>query len=343
MLSEISSMYLKPYAAMYFSRIVDIDMKPVDMIQIERDGQRKIVRDTILLELVAQGKLNLYSYIDQNSKRHFFIQKDGGNTQELAYVKYITKNGRLFEMKSYVGELQSVTNDCAQMPKPPSSYSQKLLVKYVTSYNECTGTNIADSKKKQGSKLSPYVGAGIGFGHGTYDGSEIQTFAPSSASNGKYESTVKPLVSAGFDVVSSRLSNRFIPGVQIQFQQTGNTVRHTTGNGKPIYTMNFTMLHFGPSLKYLLTSGNRINPYVRAGLYGTSLLKYETRRESTLSATRQFSDQRSIGYGYSGAVGASLGQLSLEVAYKKTNLPTTHTARATFSDLDVCLYWHFLK
>jgi hypothetical protein len=342
-LSEISSMYLQTYDARYFSRSVEIDKKPIDMTQMEGDGTRKIVTETVLLERIAGGKLDLFEYLDENGKRHFFVQKDGGKTEELPYVKYLSKNGRLVEMPFYQGTLKTLTSDCSSLDYTPSTYDAKPLKRYVTQYNECMGDSNAP-KKKQKSRLIPYVMVGAAFGHGAFHGSEINTFSSSSASNGRYSNTTGFVVGAGVELASARTSNRFLPGIQVVYQATGKTSRNVTSSGSgTVYTMDFTLLHVGASLKYFLTSGKTINPYLKINFSGVSQMKTESVRTSSLSPTRVFYEPKSFGFSSSGSLGAQWKKLSLEARYQDCVLPADHTAKANFSSMDVIFSVYFSK
>jgi hypothetical protein len=188
------------------------------------------------------GKLKLFDYTDEKSKRHFFVQKDDGKIDELPYVKYLSTTGKLVEMPFYQGTLKNLTKDCRTINEPPSTYAEKPLTRYVNSYNECMGISTAP-KKKEKSRLVPFVMAGVAIGHGSFHGNETGSFSGTSAGTGKYSSTTGFLAGAGFELASSRASSRFLPGIQVAYQQTGKTTREVSASGgTSSYTMDFTML-----------------------------------------------------------------------------------------------------
>ncbi|HZY83128.1 MAG TPA: outer membrane beta-barrel protein [Cyclobacteriaceae bacterium] len=340
-LGNITTMYLQPYNAMYHARVVEIDKKPIDMNRIEHDAQRRIVTDTVLLELIARGKITLYNYLDENAKRHFFVQKDGGKIEELPYVRYMSNTGRLTEMNFYQGVLQGLTSDCTVKSNPPTAYEAKSLTRYVNKYNECMGGTVEVNDKKQGPKVVPFVMAGIAFGHAKYDGNEINTLSPSSASNGTYSSTNGLLAGIGVDLVSRRESNRFTPGIQLVFQQTGESRRVLSAG--TTYALSFTTVHLGASVKYYFTNGKTVNPYVKLGFSGAYVMKSKAIRMSASTPQRDFAEYNAIAFGYAGGVGASWKNLSLEGRYQEVTFPQNHNAKTNFTSYDLILYWSFAK
>jgi len=338
-LDEVSTMYLQSYDAVYQTRTVEIDKKPVDFAQLEKDGTRNLVVETVLLEEVLRGTINLYDYMDENSKRHFFIQKSGGKTEELAYVKYVTPDGRIVELSFYRGTLQSLTADCNLTRTPPSNLERKPLTKYIGEYNVCMGGRQV-TKERNKNKLIASVFGGPSFGSGSFEGTDASNNGiRQSDSNGSYGSTTALNVGLSFELHSSRASKKWRPGVQVFYQKTGSVMRindSPTVGGE--YIMDFKMVHLGPTFTYLITNHAPVHLYAKAGFSATSILNGGgVRTYYSQAPSRVFASFKP--FGYSGSVGAGLKWkiISLELRYQLAHLPCDITAAAEYKGPDVLI------
>jgi hypothetical protein len=336
-LSELSTMYLQSYDAYYQVRTVEIDKKPVDMAQLESDGARRIVTETLLLEQVVRGSIDLYDYTDEKSKRHFFVQKDGGKTEELPYVKYLTAAGRIVEMPFYTGSLQALTADCAKAGKPPR-LDRKALIRYITEYNRCMGDAEVTKVGKKNRLIGTAFG-GVSLGSGSYQGGDASNNGIRiSQSNGSYGSS--PAYNAGlfFEFHSSRASKRWRPGFQAFYQKTGTMKRFNTSSVAGEYLLSFSLVHFGPTIKYILTRQKQVTPYLKAGFSGVSVMSddairtYDSQNPSKIYAAFK-------PFGYSGSLGAGIQWkiINVELRYQLAHAPAEVLSAAQYKGLDVVL------
>lgn len=135
------------------------------MVKFYDITEAKEVEQTLFLEVLAKGKVNLYYFKDDKplSRRdfwhpahHYYIQKDGGEIPELKIrgrVKY--QGGKKFvsTTKLYIGTLNYTLTECPDVKKKFNStkLSRKSLKKLINAYNTCvdpTSQTIVKDKRQ---------------------------------------------------------------------------------------------------------------------------------------------------------------------------------------------------
>jgi len=100
----------------------------------------KIKTDTLLLEAVVLGTVNLFAYQPEEGDAHFFIQK-GEEIEELSTYRYIgpTARQQITRSVEYRTQLRTALNDCYGLEewvgvvRPDEVDLRKLII----AYNEC--------------------------------------------------------------------------------------------------------------------------------------------------------------------------------------------------------------
>lgn len=330
-LYDIKAFYLKKYDAYYYGRILEIDKKPVDVANLERLPARKMVKDTIALRLLVKGAVNFYDYTDENFKQHFFVQKNNGDVEELAYVRYMAQRGSVAEMPYFVEPLRKMLEGCDKVNQNLIRYDEKALTKVVQQYNSCFGTSEQFGKEKEHAKLriSAFAGGGISK-MGFKDEKHIIGADPAGA---KWPTTSSVLGGVRLDLIPGRDAVRFIPAFELMFQKTGESKasRHLNTADENL-AMGFTFINLGLSIKYLIVKTENVNVYLKGTVNGANvagatstytkddLLLHQTTGPATFATYNKF------GFAYGGGLGASFNKLSLDLNYNKTILPVYKTS-----------------
>ena len=326
-LADVTVFYLKKYDTYYYGRVLEIDKKPVATTQLENAPARTMVKDTIALQLLVKGAVNFYDYTDENSKQHFFVQKNNGAIEELAYVRYSVRNGQVAEMPYFVEPLKKLLSDCDKVNQNDIRYDEKALIKVVRQYNSCFGTTEQYYVKKERAKIGFSVFGGAGTSQMGFKGNSLNALSVDPA-NADFTSTTSVMGGVRMELISSRDAVRFIPALEIMYQKTGTskaTTPHTTAQDD--FTMNFTFVNAGLSVKYLIVRTSSIGTYLKVGVDGVSVIDATstyTKSDFLLQKKSQpadFATYKSWGFAYSGGAGVSYKRLWFELNYGKNILP----------------------
>jgi hypothetical protein len=101
------------------------------------DGIRR--KDTVFMQLLVSGRVNLYQYKEKDTEEHYWVRK-GDQQHELRVVrKFIEKNGQnyLSEVKEYQGILIFLFSDCPRMKSQEYGFSRESLMAAAFTYNHC--------------------------------------------------------------------------------------------------------------------------------------------------------------------------------------------------------------
>ena len=331
-LSEINVFYLQNYDAYYYVRILEIDKKPVANGKLDPFPGRTIVKDTIALRLLVKGAINFYDYTDENFKQHFFVQKNNGTIDELAYVRYMSSGAQIAEMPYFVEPLKRMISDCDKVSMRNIRYDQKVLTKTVQQYNSCFGTSEQYGTKKEHAKLNLGVFAGSGISNmGFKDDRHALGADPAGAT---WPTTTSVLGGIRLELIPGREAIRVIPIVDITYQKTGDskTTRHLN-TAEDNLMMNFNFIDLDLSIKYLVVKTPGINVYLK----GTAGIAYIAGATTSYSRTdlllqrttgpQSFATYNKLGFDYGGAAGVSYKRFWFELNYKK-NIAPVHSANA---------------
>jgi hypothetical protein len=331
--AQIAMMYLQPYDAYYYVRLVDYDTKSIEISSLETNARRKLVTENVLLQLLSRGRINLFDYTDEGGKRHFFVQKDDGKTEELAYIRYLANVGQIAEMRFFTGTLQTLTSDCDKVKLVvPTELKDKLLTKFITKYNECMGS-VSYSKEKEKSQATISVLGGLSFGNAMFTGRARNSLGTDNA-NQKYSITT--VVNFGVDVefVPGRKTNRWRPGFELGYMKSGKT---STGIPVANYELQFESINIGPTFRYNLTQERLVALSLRASIGGSYLMNGDGIRTSSISTPLVFVNFRKFGYNAFVSLGMQIKIISLELRGSILHEPSEIAAAARFSSLGVIL------
>ncbi len=113
-----------------------------ELAKITKDTTINRTRAQVFLRQYYDGELGLYQFIDQKSKRHFYLKRAG---QELEYLEYELRLRRetgakkVKYLENYKYQLTQILKDCPTLSgqAAASPYTLKALTKLVKSYYKC--------------------------------------------------------------------------------------------------------------------------------------------------------------------------------------------------------------
>ena len=151
---------LEIYNKVAFERqLVDIDR---DINYSDKHRRPKYKKESILLEILVDGKARLFQY-NNNSINHFYFMIDSSIIMPLEY--------KVFKMKKYLGRnlnYQKTLKEKLSCKKGELNsnirYKKSDLTKYFTKYNICTGSfNKTYGKETKKGKLNIYIKSGLAY------------------------------------------------------------------------------------------------------------------------------------------------------------------------------------
>ena len=134
--------------------------------QINRLSESKEIlwgEKTVFLRTLLLGQLNLYEYVDETLKLHFFTKKDNVY-DELINLKY-KKEGKIAEINKYKNQLKILMQDCRDMFEPinKTKFRKEAIQSVIKDYHQCKNQSILyiHKKEKLGLDVSFYSGISL--------------------------------------------------------------------------------------------------------------------------------------------------------------------------------------
>lgn len=324
-LESVRSIYLKPYDDYYFSRTLSIDKKPNRPENLEIGSARHIVVETVMIRLIAGGKINLYSYLDEDKKLHFFVEK-GEKTEELEDVKFLTNDRAPAELKIYVGTLISLTSDCPKVVVGNLDLQESSLKRLVDKYNACFSTTAYVRKKEKtrlqvgvllGGKSSQYMYIGT-------DNTINNAYSIPSATAVNFGSTTTGIIGIYADLLSARTTNPYVAGFQLLYQQSGSFSGslHQPNSYDKSYSTKLAWVTTGINVKYYPLKRKNFPLYLKVGIgldivtSSNAAAVYNDLSTAFSTRTAKFIDYASSGLDYNIGLGASFNRAFVEVLYQ---------------------------
>jgi len=301
-----------------------------------------MVNETVLLKLLAGGKINLYSYLDENNKRHFFAEKDA-KTEELGYVKYISNAKYFVELPFYIETLKSLTADCDKVKIDKPKFTEASIKTIVEKYNSCFGSTQSFVLAKEKAKLSGGIIAGVrstSFDYVGPDHTVNKAYSFPGADQGEYNTTTTAVGGIFLDLIPKRESKQLSGGMQLFYQQTGtfSAVLDKPNIYHREYNAKFSYLSAGVNLKRYLLKTRRPAIYIKAGVGYNYLLSQTATayvNDAIIGTPKHvdFMEFSSSGFNYNAALGLNLNRLFVEVQYQHDNIYSNPGSTASLTGI----------
>ena len=224
----------------------------------------------VFFELYVEGAVSLLTHDD-----YFFVQKEGQPIVKLENnVVEKTVNGASYEVSdnAYIGVLSAYMADCpdTQSIVAETILSYKSLIKIVSKYNSCVGSEFVDYKENQkftSINLGPVLGVGYQqfFMKGNAEFENRQPYLYGIDPKSFY-----PLVGIEFEVFSGKSSGRTRFNFRLMFSKESFQAEseRTAGVTYPrsfVTTFEHYRLRIPISGKFLL-SKSKVQLYTRLGI-----------------------------------------------------------------------------
>ena len=146
--SDLNGFYIESFghfvSKQFKLRYVNDIMKSTDYMAEEEE---KYIKEKAFIKTLNSGPANLYSFLDKDSKNHYFIEKDTifYELYEKFNFKMVEENNlnkrKLFIQRNFQGKLAFIFNDCPKIKSKIKSVklSESNLIKITKLYNKCMG------------------------------------------------------------------------------------------------------------------------------------------------------------------------------------------------------------
>ncbi len=161
--TAIKGFYLSQSNEYFYSKTIVIDKKSIELTQLESDPKPKNVTETVFVKLLVQGEANLYSYQDENAKKHFLFSKKNTPIQELIYLKYFTTQGIFRVIETYKLQLDTSLVGCKKNKTAFLDFEESKLKHVFEQYNVCFSNDISYIQESGKPKIA--FKALVGFGN----------------------------------------------------------------------------------------------------------------------------------------------------------------------------------
>jgi hypothetical protein len=326
-IEDILSFCLSQANEIYISEEVEIDKKPIETSRLENNWTRKIERERILLKVLVRGKADLYQYVDENYKEHFFFKKEGSIT-ELAYIRFITKSGQLAELAEYKQQLQNLFSDCQKISKRNYVFSLSSFSKSFKDYNNCM-QSLSFTEQKQKVKIIPSLQMGLALNQLNYEGADnINWFSGDYASGYNYNVAPNAIIGVSFDFKVQTKTNSITPTVELSWRKAGafsasNNVEDPYSRRKD-FNISVSFLSLNMGVKYSFAKNSFLKPFGKLGIGYRYLLYSDTNMVTTVfnksTVTEPLVDLRKSGFGFVTSIGCSVKRVQFELSYDITRL-----------------------
>ncbi|MDH7912651.1 tRNA modification GTPase [Winogradskyella sp. SYSU M77433] len=146
----------------YSRHTVDIDYSSSRNEDLNRNYLPDFKEETLFLQVLIEGKANLYSYINAEVSRYFFSTEDK-NVEQLVYKEFLNESDKITKNNQYKQQL--INNlQCSSIGMGTIKnlhYRKSDLVKFFEKYNKCnneTFTNFENKEKKDLFNLNARLG-----------------------------------------------------------------------------------------------------------------------------------------------------------------------------------------
>ncbi len=315
---------------MYISAIVQTEVSPSDLRNLQSDAKLQIVLDTVFLQTIVRGSKGLYYLKNSNNNKNFYINQDKA-FDLLVYKKYLRKQGQkdaVAENKKYIGQLGIYLKNCeaVQSKLKHIEYSQKSLTNLFQAYYECSKTDIVFQKERD--RISTEVGlvAGVSLNALKFKSDRFVYLA-----NAEFSRSYNFTAGLSLDLIFPRNQKKWSAYNELLYTSFDIEGYHEDFKDENAYSITYTefaysYLKINNMLRFTYPIGN-VSLYINAGLtnglavreknYKRDVLKlYSTERVKegkALDSTSKYA------LGYIVGLGGKVYKFKLELRYEKGN------------------------
>lgn len=331
----------------YESKAVMYDRSPVELALLSTSAEPRWEKDTLLLEVVVKGQVNLYYLVDATSKKHFFVEKAGSDlAEELLDVRYLVyQNGvkTASSTQQYKSQLRNYMGDCQEVQGRilQTEYNLTSLRALTTKYNGCNeqrAATLAVQPDKNKTSVEVGVLAGVHRTNMVFKSDNPAPRSLRSFTDGPYENNINGTGGISVNVIFPRGRQRLSLYGELLYLQynLSKVVEQTRATGagtsyrKEDSGFDVSYGRINLLLRYHWVNNSRIRPYLQSGLSGARSLrnanyyKLTTQEVYDVAGTVYSNYEegvilqppRKIEFGWLAGVGVTAGRFGLEGRYE---------------------------
>lgn len=334
---DVSQFYYEASDELFVKKIADVDKTPYETLQLQETPNTAFQRDTIFLQKLVGGELNLYFYYD--FKRHFFIEKQN-EVAELVLIKFLGTVGtakKVFRQEKYKVQLNALLRDCN---RPTNFYfDSDSLIKNVSTSNRCA-SNLTYIRKKEKPTLSLGILAGYGVTgfsfHGEAYGDGAQLI--SQIKGRSFNAQPSSIFGVYFDVSLKHRSSLTLNGELIYKPENEFTASNNISyayDTRMDYTIKLATSQVNLGIKYKFLKTRLFSISAKMNMAAAFATKNENSQIQTYNSVQTkidpLADFKKIGYGYSVGLQASYSIFIIQLRHDQLFLTASSPATAKIS------------
>lgn len=304
----------------YESGIVDVDLSPYKLRDLDQSPLPSYVKDTVFLQSLISGAKSLLFLKDQNGKSHFYI-KEHESYHPLIYKQYAgrteTSSKVVAENTTYKGSLALYLKECPEIQQKlkNTGYSQSDLTKVFKYFYQCTQSSVHYTKERQEGKIEAGILVGVAITKLDFSGpikylTDIE-YGPSTNPTFGFFLDFKLLRTKGMRISNDLLYTSFETEGQGAFEDFPDYTAYSDfsyGHIKSLHELQISLLGQG---KFYFAAGFSTGIAVKNN--SSIAISYETGTTSILEF-----ESRNFEFGYLGGLGFRTGNWNAEVRYERT-------------------------
>ncbi len=136
----------------YKKYTVNIDISSDQLQNLTYDSQPEMKEKVLFLNVLLEGKANLYEFTDDNTSKYFF-NVDSSKVEQLVYKRYLVESSGNDYRKNSRYKQQLFNNlKCPNFSMQKINkvdYNRQDLVNFFVAYNQCNNEEVINYKEKQ--------------------------------------------------------------------------------------------------------------------------------------------------------------------------------------------------
>ncbi|QMU28533.1 porin family protein [Adhaeribacter radiodurans] len=315
----------------YRRSVVQVDATPTRVEELLLIAKPKIRTDTVFLQELVKGNVNLYHLSDANHKTHFFIQIKNNAIKELIQRNYlVTKNRQQFlgTYNQYKDQLQyTYLTECASLVPliKNTTYTKFALTTLIEKYNTCLNP-VSEAEFKTAldkHELKFNIVAGANSTRYTFKGERNKYLTDT-----KFDWQSNPMVGLAFQVLLPQNRQKWSIYNEVTWKKNYTKSKYRLKDGftdeSGTVTIKADYIGLSSLVRYSWMNPN-YQPFLNAGITFNRLLNLDTRvqtvaKHSTYNEVKDaplITDPRNFEVGVVAGAGIKVKKVTAELRLEK--------------------------
>ena len=313
-------------AARFVSAVVEIETSPLNTSKLTTDNSLQFRTDTVFLQQLISGDKSLYHFISKEDKNQFYI-KNGDDFELLIYKRYY-KQGKIVDVKKYVGQLILYLQDFENIRQAVqrTEYKKKSMVKLFSNYYTNSGKEFKAMVSKKKAKIEYGALAGVSVTDLSFDNEEMISYI----SKPNLDPSVNPSFGLYADLIFARGKQKWSLYSDLLYTRMNFEERYYSTNSEHYYKyydteITYNSIRLTNMIRYKIPIQNS-HLFLNAGISNAFVIE---KTNTTTSTAKQYSsdkitvsdafNDRIHEQGFVTGLGFKRKRLHLEIRYERTN------------------------